>query len=251
MNEQEQQITTTEVIRRMHNVQTRRGIIDPYTIILFMFMNGYSLIHVAVIFNMPETLQILINKAEDVNKYDFEGLTPLMLCITQMENPNDLRVVNLLLNSDDFEINKRNYAYETAYMLTAAYWPQILELLVQKGADKSAKNIHGRNALFYANDLETAKKLFDLGTPVEKDKYGVSLRQFWINKRLYFYDDFIKHVNENINITLSHKINRGENNIFKNIKKFIGSGGGGEAFGKKKSKKNKRSRKINKLHISK
>ncbi len=91
----------------------------------------------------PVAVEEMIQRGEDPNAVDDNGMTPLMLAAKHAENP---AVIAALIDNGAI-IDKRNpYTGQTALFYAAQFNknPKIPMLLIRKGADPVIKDFHAR-----------------------------------------------------------------------------------------------------------
>lgn len=143
--------------------------------------DGVRVIWLAVRSNCIDNVKLLLDKGAQMdyeateikdftNRIYESELLPLQLAIYRNGNPEMVR----LLLSRGAEVDKKNCKGCTA-LFYSVYpdHPKITELLVEKGADVNTRTNTGRTPLFFVRDLKTAMYLVACGADVNAiDGYG-------------------------------------------------------------------------------
>lgn len=115
--------------------------LDPKTI----NKDGANLLHQVVRRPDPAVLSYFLEKGVDPNKADNEGNTPLILAATG----RDVKYIDALL-SNVKNINAVNEKGQSALTRAVAYSsPEVVSLLLQKGADSHVTDAEGNNLVYY------------------------------------------------------------------------------------------------------
>lgn len=102
--------------------------------------DGYSLLILAVYHHQLATASWLLHKGADPNLTDNHGRTALMGAAFK----GDIEAVKVLIEDHRTNINLQNHAGQTAAMYASLFGQQeILEYLVQQGADLNIKDNRG------------------------------------------------------------------------------------------------------------
>jgi len=103
---------------------------------------------------IPDVVDLLVDAGADVNVRDGDGETPLLNAVYKGYTSIARKLIDLGAN-----VNTPNYSsQETAIHFAVSFDRfEILPLLLEKGADYTAKNIHGRNILHMAARMGGAK----------------------------------------------------------------------------------------------
>uniref|UniRef100_A0A8V0ZGY6 Palmitoyltransferase n=1 Tax=Gallus gallus TaxID=9031 RepID=A0A8V0ZGY6_CHICK len=106
---------------------------------------GFSSIHLAVLFQHVPIVAYLISKGQNIDTADFNGLTPLMLSAQKVVGPEPTRFL--------LKFNPSLNAVDNVQKNTALHWAvtsgnvSAVELLLEAGANMDIKNVKGETAL--------------------------------------------------------------------------------------------------------
>ncbi|NXJ09361.1 ZDH13 Palmitoyltransferase, partial [Odontophorus gujanensis] len=106
---------------------------------------GFSSIHLAVLFQHMPIVAYLISKGQNIDTADFNGLTPLMLSAQKVVGPEPTRFL--------LKFNPSLNAVDTVQKNTALHWAvasrnvSAVELLLEAGANMDVKNAKGEKPL--------------------------------------------------------------------------------------------------------
>ena len=103
--------------------------------------NGWTALMIAAVKGYDELVRLLLRRGADANLRDIYGWTPLMRAAYE----NRLIVVRSLLASQSAKVNASNDSGATALHQAARRGHlQVVQLLIDSGADSGAKDIRGR-----------------------------------------------------------------------------------------------------------
>ncbi|MBQ8251260.1 MAG: hypothetical protein IJY92_05050 [Alphaproteobacteria bacterium] len=134
-----------------------------------------------------EAFQELIEAGAPIET-ERSSIDPLMAALSQ----NNLVAAEVLIDKTPAEKLHKPNMYGVTPMMIIASNPHylsvnLLEKLVQKGADVNAVDNEGRNALMYVRDNKTAEALIKMGANVfQKDKRGRSVVDVIASQRAHY-----------------------------------------------------------------
>uniref|UniRef100_A0A6V4GC92 Uncharacterized protein n=1 Tax=Prymnesium polylepis TaxID=72548 RepID=A0A6V4GC92_9EUKA len=142
---------------------------------------------------MPGKVEECIANGADINQKDRQGFTPLMLAL----KARNQRLIHKFLDIDGVDVNAKTLRGFTPLHLAA--WKgdsEAAQKLINKGADKNAKDSGGRNAwgIAHENYKEEILELFKRNGLQHKEhdkiawppapKYRESQRDTWVPKQI-------------------------------------------------------------------
>uniref|UniRef100_A0A669QMJ3 Palmitoyltransferase n=1 Tax=Phasianus colchicus TaxID=9054 RepID=A0A669QMJ3_PHACC len=121
---------------------------------------GFSSIHLAVLFQHVPIVAYLISKSQNIDTADFYGLTPLMLSAQRVVGPEPTRFL--------LKFNPSLNAVDNVQKNTALHWAvtsgnvSAVELLLEAGANMDIKNVKGETALDLAIQTQNRSMIYML-----------------------------------------------------------------------------------------
>lgn len=145
-----------------------------------------------------DELKNFITKGSDVNR-QYDGKSLLHFAIDNCEN-NYFKVIEFLINSGADINSYQSYLKETPlHRICARIKPKIevIQLLLDRGADVKAENIAGKTPIFYCNfsySVELLNLLVKYGADVKHiDKYkNTILHDDYLNYTIGTFEEFLK-----------------------------------------------------------
>ncbi|XP_067152353.1 palmitoyltransferase ZDHHC13 isoform X1 [Apteryx mantelli] len=113
---------------------------------------GFSSIHLAVLFQHMPIIAYLISKGQNVDKTDFSGQTPLMISAQKVIGPEPTRFL--------LKFNPSLNAVDNILKNTALHWAitsgnvSAVDLLLEAGASMDIKNVKGETPLDLARETQ-------------------------------------------------------------------------------------------------
>ena len=101
--------------------------------------NGDTPVHLAASRGKTEMIQRLVQKGADMSAVNSKGLTPLLACFTDINYRG--RGSECLLNYGS-NVQEADYHGNTAVHF-AVYGPRLLKMIIEKGGNVNAVNVHG------------------------------------------------------------------------------------------------------------
>ena len=121
----------------------------------------------------PEVFSALLSGGANIDKVDDDGYTALMIAVEGRE----YEVVELLVDAGA-DVNATNHFEETALMLAASIQPDYVEMLLEAGAEPNVTKRNLRTPLIYAvimGDVYAVRDLLRYGAKADvADKYDES-----------------------------------------------------------------------------
>lgn len=125
----------------------------------------------------PEVFSALLSGGANIDKVDDDGYTALMIAVEGREYVWEYEVVELLVDAGA-DVNATNHFEETALMLAASIQPDYVELLLKAGAKPNVTKRNLRTPLIYAvimGDVYAVRDLLRYGAKADvADKYDES-----------------------------------------------------------------------------
>ena len=130
--------------------------------------DGDTPLHVACLAGKPDVVSYLIKKKADLNVKGVNGQTPLMAAICSQKSPEDRYCVHALLLAGA-AVNTANSQRDTPLHLAAARGKaEIVEILLDKGADPTVKGFRDQTPLEVTEDGQVRSLLQKAGASREE-----------------------------------------------------------------------------------
>ena len=109
----------------------------------------------------PDMIELFVNAGADVNVRNYDGETPLLNAVFNGYTSIACKLIEL---GADVNISNHSSNDATIHLAVSFDHPEILPLLIDKGADYKARNINGRNILHMAARTGSARIAAALST---------------------------------------------------------------------------------------
>lgn len=175
--------------------------------------------------NLDELENYIKNEGDVNEKYDDKSL--LHLAIDNCEN-NYFKVIEFLINNGADLRSHQSYLKETPlHRICARIKPRIdvVELILDRGAEVNAENISGKTPVFYCNfsySLELLNLLVKYGADVKHtDKYkNTLLHDDYLNCNAETFEEFLKII-ISLGFNINSENNEGHTPLFLCKNKYI------------------------------